>query len=642
MNNNLNNEKNENNYQQVPRMGSTGNWWKIFFVFILIYFLGTLFLRNFNDNSTGIPYSEFKQQVSQKKITSVTIKGQGITGKFRTPYKKVEGKDTASFNYFSTTMPDIKDPGMLKSLENNNVTIKAEEESNGWISYLLIMGIPWLLIIGYFVFMNKKVKDKMGNGGMMGGGFFGIGKSRAKRFKKQKVKVTFDDVAGLDSAKTDLKEIIEYLKTPEKFSKLGADIPKGVLLIGPPGTGKTLLARATAGEADVAFYSISGSEFIEMFVGVGASRVRDMFGEAKKNSPAVIFIDEIDSIGRSRGTGLGGGHDEREQTLNQILSEMDGFESNESVVVMAATNRPDILDPALTRPGRFDRRITLDLPLKGARSKILKIHTRNVPLKNDVALDNIAARTITFSGADLKNLVNEAALLAGRKNKNQVDKDDFDEARDKILLGDEIEEVLNEKEKEITAYHEAGHALIATLLSEADPLEKVTIIPRGRALGVTEQLPETERRNFRKKYLLARIGVALGGRAAEKIVFNDITNGAASDLKQVTNIARKMVCLWGMSDRLGPVFYKQGEEHLFLGREIAQQKDFSEETQKIIDEEISGIISGTEKKVISLLEKNSVKLDAIAEALIENETLNKKQIDWILDKVEKGEEVKTT
>ena len=370
-----------------------------------------------------------------------------------------------------------------------------------------------------------------------------------------------------------------------------------------------------------------------MFVGVGASRVRDLFENAKKEAPAVIFIDEIDSVGRVRGTGLGGGHDEREQTLNQILSEMDGFEPNESVVVMAATNRPDVLDPALTRPGRFDRRITLEFPQKGARKKILEIHTRHVPLDDDVDMENLAARTVSFSGADLKNLVNEAALLAGRKKKMKVNMDDFDEARDKILLGAEREEMINDEEKKVVAYHEAGHALVAKLLPNADPLQKVTIIPRGRSLGATEQIPEIERFNLTRGYLLDRIAVALGGRAAEKIVFDDVTNGAAEDFRQVTRIARKMVCNWGMSEKLGPIMFKQGEEHPFLGRELAQQKDFSEHTQQVIDEEIQKIVLAMEQKAESLIYDNRTKLDALAEALLENETLDKKQIDWILDKV---------
>jgi len=617
----------------MPAGGGFGSWWKILVAFFLIWMIGSYFSGTFNGKqSVNIPYSKFKKEVSQKNIAKITVQGEGITGKFNHPYLKISNKDTAKFDYFSTIMPPFNDPDLMNNLEKNGVTIIAKEQNNSWISYMLIWLLPWVLIIGYFVYMKKKMQGQ--TGGMMGGGgFFGIGKSNAKRFHKEKANVTFEDVAGLESAKVDLKEIIDYLKNPQKFSKLGANVPKGVLLMGPPGTGKTLLARGTAGEADVAFYSISGSEFIEMFVGVGASRVRDLFENAKKEAPAVIFIDEIDSVGRARGTGLGGGHDEREQTLNQILSEMDGFEPSQSVVVMAATNRPDVLDPALTRPGRFDRSITLELPHKKARQKILEIHSRRVPLSEDVDLENISARTVGFSGADLKNLVNEAALLAGRKKKYKVEREDFDEARDKILLGEEREELINEDERKIIAYHEAGHALLAKLLPETDPLEKVTIIPRGRSLGVTEQTPEIERHNFNKKYLLARIAVALGGRCAEKIVFNDISNGASSDLKQVTNLARKMVCLWGMSEKLGPVFFKQGEEHLFLGREIAQQKDFSENTQKIIDEEIHDIISAMENKALNLLQSNRTKLNALAEGLIENETLEGKQIDWILEKV---------
>lgn len=620
--------------------GSSKNMgWKIFIAFALIWIVITYFFRQADSGTTEITYSKFKETVSSQKIEEVTIQGNKISGKFKSLFKETTDGDTTSYHSFITTIPSIEDPGLIKLLEENKVTIIAEsEQDNTWWIYIFVMIIPWLLILSYFFFIRRKMQGQMG--GMMGkGGIFGIGKSGAKRFKKQKVSITFNDVAGLESAKADLREIISYLKNPEKFSKLGADIPNGILLMGPPGTGKTLLAKATAGEADVSFFSISGSEFIEMFVGVGASRVRDLFNEAKKNSPSVIFIDEVDSIGRSRGTGLGGGHDEREQTLNQILSEMDGFEKNESVVVMAATNRPDVLDPALVRPGRFDRRVTLDLPLRQARKRILEIHTRGVPLGEDIDLENIAARTVGFSGADLKNLVNEAALLAGREKKDKVEKEDFEKARDKILLGSETEEMVDEEEKKLVAYHEAGHALVARFLEEADPLEKVTIIPRGRTLGITEQMPEIERRNYRKKYLLARIAVALGGRASEKIVFSDVSNGAANDFKQVTDIARKMVCLWGMSEKLGPVFYKQGEEHQFLGREIARQKDFSEHTQQIIDEEIKNILTEMEDKAETIIEKNRVQLDALAEALIENETLDKKQIDWILEKVEEGEEI---
>lgn len=630
-------DKVDKNLKPDARNFQSGSWWKYLLIFLLFWLAVSYFFNIFNENtSTTLSYSTFKNLIKKGNVESINIKGNNITGKFKTRFRPpYQAKtDTITYQYFSTTKPTIYDDELMKILEQNNVTINAESQDNSWISYMVIMVLPWILILGYFFYIRKKLQGQIG-GNMMGGsgGIFGVGKSRAKRFRKQKAGVTFNDVAGLDSAKQDLREIIEYLKEPEKFAKLGADIPKGILLMGPPGTGKTLLARATAGEADVTFYSISGSEFIEMFVGVGASRVRDLFDNAKKESPAVIFIDEIDSVGRVRGTGLGGGHDEREQTLNQILSEMDGFERNESVVVMAATNRPDVLDPALTRPGRFDRRITLELPQRGARKKILEIHTRHVPLAEGVDLENISARTVSFSGADLKNLVNEAALLAGRKQKTKVDMDDFDEARDKILLGAEREEMINDDEKKVVAYHEAGHALVALLLPNTDPLQKVSIIPRGRSLGATEQIPDIERFNLKKAYLLDRIAVTLGGRAAEKIVFDDITTGAAEDFRMITRIARKMVCNWGMSERLGPIMFKQGEEHPFLGRELAQQKDFSEHTQQIIDEEIQKIIVEMEQKAESLIYDNRIKLDALAEALLENETLDKKQIDWILEKV---------
>ena len=630
-------DKNQQNMRPDYRIPQSTGWWKYLIIFFVFWIIISYFFNVFNGNpSATISYSAFKDQVKKGNVDYVTMKGEEISGKFN---KKIlppdhAKNDTTEYQYFSTTKPAIYDNELMKILDSNNVTINAEAQDNSWLTYMLIMIVPWVLIFGYFFYIRKKMQGQMGGmGGGGAGGLFGIGKSRAKRFRKQKAGVTFNDVAGLESAKQDLREIIDYLKNPGKFTQLGADIPKGILLMGPPGTGKTLLARATAGEADVTFYSISGSEFIEMFVGVGASRVRDLFENAKKEAPAVIFIDEIDSVGRARGTGLGGGHDEREQTLNQILSEMDGFERNESVVVMAATNRPDVLDPALTRPGRFDRRITLEFPQKGARKKILEIHTRHVPLGDDVILDNLAARTVSFSGADLKNLVNEAALLAGRKKKNSVNMQDFEEARDKILLGAEREEMINDDEKKVVAFHEAGHALVAILLPNTDPLQKVTIIPRGRSLGITEQIPETERYNLKKQYLLDRIAVALGGRAAERIVFDDVTTGAAEDFRQVTRIARKMVCNWGMSDKLGPVMFKQGEEHPFLGRELAQQKDFSEHTQQIIDEEIQKILLEMEQKAESLLYDHRTMLDALAEALLENETLDKKQIDWILDKV---------
>jgi cell division protease FtsH len=423
---------------------------------------------------------------------------------------------------------------------------------------------------------------------------------------------------------------VAYLKEPERFRKLGVKIPRGVLLMGPPGTGKTLLAKAVAGEADVPFYSISGSEFVEMFVGVGASRVRDMFANAKKESPAIIFVDEIDSVGRARGAGLGGGHDEREQTLNQILAEMDGFDAHEAVVVMAATNRPDVLDPALLRPGRFDRKITLELPQRQARLKILKVHTRKVPLSDDVDLESIAAGTVGFSGADLENLINEAALIAAREEKPAVERVDFEQARERILFGSEREDLNIEKEKRAIAYHESGHALVAWLLPDTDPLKKVTIIPRGRALGVTEQVPEEDRHNVVRSYLLDRIAVMLGGRAAEKVVFGQVSSGAEQDLKEVTKLARRMVCQWGMSDRLAPVAFRHGEEHVFLGREMTQAKDFSEHTARIIDEEISAIAREMEEKAVALLTDHRDRLDALAEALIERETLAAEEIEELL------------
>ncbi|MEJ2726313.1 MAG: ATP-dependent zinc metalloprotease FtsH, partial [Deltaproteobacteria bacterium] len=494
------------------------------------------------------------------------------------------------------------------------MTIQAKTKQKSWFSTLLIGLLPWLLIIGIFLYMRKRV----GGMGGAGGGLFGFGKSKAKLYTKSSSNVTFEDVAGLANAKKELSEIVDFLKDPSKFRTLGGKLPRGVLLAGPPGTGKTLMARAAAGEADVPFYSISGSEFIEMFVGVGASRVRDMFERAKKDAPAIIFIDEIDSIGRVRGTGLGGGHDEREQTLNQILSEMDGFEAHQSVVVLAATNRPDILDPALVRPGRFDRQVTLDLPQREARKEILQIHARQVRMADHVDLGVMADMTVGFSGAQLENLINEAALLAARKNKTHVELEDLEQSRDKILLGLEREERISDEEKKAIAYHEAGHTLLAKLLPNVDPLQKVTIIPRGRAMGATEQIPQADRHNFSRSYLLNRIAIMLGGRVAEKIVYDDITTGAGDDLKNATQVARRMVCQWGMSERLGAMTFKQGEEHPFLGRELTEPKDFSEHTAQVIDEEVQRIVHDMEKKAREVLEPNRDKLDAIAKALFES------------------------
>ena len=623
--------ENLNSYQPVNQFRS---FW-IYIIFFIILWIGFSYLgRFFNEKTIEIDYTKFKEQVRQDNVEQIVIQGSEIRGKFKSVY--TDKTDSTKYQQFTTVKPDIADQELLTLLEKHNVSVKGEKEDSGWLWYIVILLGPWLLIIGYFIFMRKKLQGNIQNMMGSGSGLFGIGQSKAKRFKHTKTQVTFNDVAGLSNPKMDLQEIIDYLKNPEKYKNIGADVPKGILLIGPPGTGKTLLARATAGEAGVPFYSVSGSEFIEMFVGVGASRVRDLFDHAKKEAPSIIFIDEVDSVGRARGTGLGGGHDEREQTLNQILSEMDGFEPNQSVVVIAATNRPDVLDSALIRPGRFDRQITLDLPQKNARLKILQIHSKNIPLANNVDLDNLASRTISFSGADIKNLVNEAALLAGRKSKSEVEMADFEEARDKILLGAERDEKVGEEEQKLVAYHEAGHALLAKYLPDTDPLQKVTIIPRGRALGVTEQIPLEDRYNLRRKYLYSRIAVTLGGRVAEKLVFNDVSNGAANDLKVVSQLARKMVCQWGMSDKLGPVYFRKGEEHMFLGKELSHDKDYSESTAKIIDEEVQAIISTMEKKAENTLRKHRTELDALAQALIENETMEKEEIEWLLDKVNKG------
>jgi cell division protease FtsH len=596
--------------------------------------------------SRTISYTQFKQMVQQGRVAELTMKGNEITGKFRQTQAEKEKnqnsgadekksifqifqKNKSRPEFFKTVKPALEDPELLPLLEKNNVTIHAETTKRSWWTTLLISFLPWILILGLFFYASKKMQERMGGG--KGGGIFGFAKSKAKLFDKKSIDVTYRDVAGLDNAKKELQEVKEYLKNPSKFQTLGGELPSGLLLVGPPGVGKTLLAQATAGEADVPFYSISGSEFIEMFVGVGASRVRDMFKTAKKDAPAIIFIDEIDSIGRVRGTGLGGGHDEREQTLNQILAEMDGFAPHESVVVMAATNRPDVLDPALIRPGRFDRRITLELPQKKARQKILETHTREVPLADDVNLENLAKRTPGLSGADLKNLVNEAALLAARKNKQQVETEDFEQARDKILMGLEREDVIKDEDKKVIACHEAGHALLAKLLPGADPLQKVTIIPRGQSLGATEQIPEEERHNIKRSYLLNRLAIMLGGRAAEKIMFEDVSTGAADDLKKATELARRMVCQWGMSDKIGPVTFRVGETHPFLGRELTESRDFSEQTARLIDEEIRAIVGDMEKKAEETLADNRDSLDALTDQLLEHETLSKEEVDNILE-----------
>ena len=576
-----------------------------------------------------ISYSEFKDKVRADAVAKVTLQGEQVTGIYRTGVAVDTTKPQTARTpqpSFITTLPSINDPELMPLLEKHHVNIVAKSQEAPWWLQALIALVPWIFIFALFYFASRKLSERFAQGGSL----FGFSKSKARLYSKGTMNLTFEDVAGLDNAKADLREITAYLKNPERYRKLGAKIPRGILLMGPPGTGKTLLAKAMAGEADVPFFSISGSEFIEMFVGVGAARVRDMFIDAKKNSPSIIFIDEIDSVGRTRGTGLGGGHDEREQTLNQILNEMDGFSAHEAVVVLAATNRPDVLDPALLRPGRFDRKVVLDLPDKKARIAILKIHTRRVPLSDDVDLERLASLTVGFSGADLENLVNEAALLTGREDKQQVNMDTLMAARDKVVLGARRENVISEEEKKVIAYHEAGHAVTATLLTHTDPLDKVTIIPRGRALGATEQIPEQEHYNLQQSYLRDRIGVLLGGRTAERLVFGEVSSGAEDDLKQATRLAQHMITHWGMSERLGPVAFRRGEDHIFLGREMTQARDFSEHTAQIIDDEIRKLVKEIEQSVIQLLTSHRSQLEALANSLLEKETLDAHEIKQLV------------
>ena len=557
-------------------------------------------------------FSDFMDQVEQGQVNEVMIRGDNITGKYI--------DDQA----FETTAPP-KYPDLIKALRDKNVRIVVvAPEQTSWYMSVLISWFPMLLLLGIWMFFMRQMQ-------VGGGKALSFGKSRA-RLNETKNKTTFKDVAGVDEAKEELHEIIEFLKEPQKFSKLGGKIPKGVLLVGPPGTGKTLLARAISGEANVPFYSISGSDFVEMFVGVGASRVRDLFEQGKKNSPSLIFIDEIDAVGRHRGAGLGGGHDEREQTLNQLLVEMDGFENNEGVILIAATNRPDVLDPALLRPGRFDRQVMVSRPDVKGREGILKVHTCTVPLTDEVDLKIIARGTPGFTGADLANLVNEAALLGARNDKKAVSMDEFEEAKDKVMMGVERRSmVISEKEKKTTAYHEAGHALVASLLPGTDPLHKVTIIPRGSALGVTMQLPVDEQHTYQKGYLYNSLAILMGGRCAEEICLGEMTTGAGNDIERATEMARKMVCEWGMSEKMGPLSYGSKEEQVFLGRDFSNQKNFSDQTAKLIDQEVKTLVMGGYNRATELLKKNRDTLENLAQALLERETLTGDEVKNIID-----------
>jgi len=565
------------------------------------------------ENAQDLPYSDFLEKVEAKKVKKVTIEDSSISGEYVNQLTK-----------FKTISPP-NDDQLISTLRKYNVEIEVKKPAEQPLYVaLLVQGLPILFIIGFWLFFFRQMQIGAGKG-------MSFGKSRARLLTESQTKVTFEDVAGIDEARSELTEIIEFLKDPKKFTKLGGRIPKGVLLIGSPGTGKTLLAKAIAGEAGVPFFSISGSDFVEMFVGVGASRVRDLFIQGKKNAPCIIFIDEIDAVGRHRGAGMGGGHDEREQTLNQLLVEMDGFESNEGVILIAATNRPDVLDPALMRPGRFDRRVVVPRPDLNGRTGILKVHSRKVPMADDVDMNKIARGTPGFSGADLEMLVNEAALYAARLNKDKVGNTDFEYAKDKVIMGAERRSMLlSEKEKETTAYHESGHALVAKLLKNADPVHKLTIVPRGMALGVMQQLPENDKHTYSKSYWMDQLAVFFGGRAAEELVFNDMNTGASSDIERATEIARRMVCEWGMSDKLGPVHYSSKEEHVFLGRDFGKPREHSEETQEEIDAEVKGILDSQYELAKRLIRDNLDTLHKLAKAVIEKETLDAVDIERIM------------
>jgi cell division protease FtsH len=594
-------------------------------------------LKTGQENYVDVPFAEYRKLLDESgKIKEATITKSDVNDYyFRAKLTaetsvNIDGTQT-KVKAISVYIPEpiIKEEEAV--WKERGINYSFDKQSSEWLN-ILVGFLPWVLIIAIWVIIMRRMQGQSGGSR----GIFSFGKSKAKLMTRAEQKVTFRDVAGTDEAKVELQEIIEFLKEPTKFQKLGGKSPRGVLLLGPPGTGKTLLARAVAGEAGVPFYSISGADFVEMFVGVGASRVRDLFDTGKKNAPCIIFIDEIDAVGRHRGAGIGGGHDEREQTLNQLLVEMDGFEQNSGVIIIAATNRPDVLDPALLRPGRFDRQVVVDRPDVKGREGILKVHTRNIPLDEKVNLEILAKGTPGLAGADLANLVNEAALLAARKNKKKVEMLDFEEAKDKVMMGMERKSlIISEEEKKTTAYHEIGHVLVARMIPEADPVHKVTIIPRGRALGVTSYLPIDEKHTYSKEYLEAIITYALGGRAAEKIVFDHYTTGAGNDIEKATNIARKMVCEWGMSDKMGPMSYGAKEEEIFLGREIQKHRDYSEKTAVDIDEEIRSIINHGMNRAEKILMDNIDLLHKLSKELLEREILDSSEIEKII----KGEEL---
>jgi len=610
---------------------STSTLWLLLVLGLVIVFL----FFSGREKRTKISYGTFRRELQQGNVAKIDIQGARVTGEFKKAPQDPEGQKDADGESpkpknleFYTDLPkflvDQKlDAELLAAVGRDYTATEPSDNAMLWMAvYVAVM----VALFAGLWFMVRRTRDQFLGGGILAG----FGKSPAKRYELGDQRVTFDDVAGLEGVKCELLEVVQFLKSPQKFQRLGGRVPKGILLMGPPGAGKTLLGRAVAGEANVPFFSINGSEFIQMFVGVGASRVRDLFSTAKENAPSILFIDEIDAVGRHRGAGLGGGHDEREQTLNQILGEMDGFTQNESVIVMAATNRPDVLDPALLRPGRFDRHITVDRPHFQGRLAIFKVHTRKVPLSDDVNLEKLAAGSVGLTGADIRNMVNEAALWASRQDKEYVEMADFDYARDKVLMGAKREEVLSEREKTMTAYHESGHALLAWLEPDGDRVHKVSIIPRGRTLGATQLLPEEDRLNIGESELHKRLLFLLGGRAAEKLAFDELTAGAEDDLNKATMLARRMVTHWGMSEKLGPVAFRDGEEHPFLGKEMAEPRRFSEHTAQVIDEEVVRILREASERAKKLLSRHRDKLDTLAGALEKEETLDEEEIEALI------------
>ncbi len=629
-NSNQNNQDNgKKQYPQLPEFFGKGPGRFILFFLLIIFLIP--FITNLLVNIGGsnqISYTEFRNQLKRDNILQITISRDEIRGQFKTPaggqsdFSPLGGTSTS----FLTYLPSFGDDELLKLLEEKGVTINTKPADRVSFLNVLLNILPFLI----FIWLGLSIYRNMRSQGQQ---IFSVGSNKAKLYHKEKTSTTLADVAGMEEVKNEIKEIIEYLRDPSRFHQLGAKTPKGVLLVGPPGTGKTLMARAVAGEANVPFYSMSGSDFMEMFVGVGAARVRNLFKDAKKNQPAMIFIDELDSVGRHRGAGLGGGHDEREQTLNQLLSEMDGFEKNESIIVFAATNRPDILDPALLRPGRFDRQVTIPLPTVKDREEILAVHSRTKPLSEDIKLSEIARITPGFSGADLENLLNEGALIAAKKQKKQIEKIDLTEARDKVTMGLERKSLkLTEEEKKIISYHEGGHALMAALLPNTDPIDKVTIIPRAQAMGVTIQMPERDQYLFRKEYLIDRIIVLLGGRVTEQLILHTSTSGAENDLKEATKLARKMVLDWGMSEKLKHMALGNERKNIFLGEEIGHQREYSEETAHEVDKEVSAILDSCYERAAELIKENREAVEKIAAGLQEKEELSGEEILSIIGK----------